>query len=58
MKTLLTVEDASKLLRLSKSKIHHLTAARKIPHYKLGGKLVFDEERLWRWVEEQEVALD
>jgi excisionase family DNA binding protein len=57
MKIYLSVAELSQKLRLQRSSVYELTSARRIPHFKLGGKLLFSEEDIERWVEKQRVDL-
>lgn len=47
----LTVKDAADLLRLSEKTLYNWASERKIPFLKVGGKLLFDEEALERFLE-------
>ena len=49
--TFLLVEEASELLRTSKSTLYKLTMNSKIPHYKFGRNLLFKKEELIQFVE-------
>ena len=50
-KEVLTLEEASLFLGLSKSQLYKLTGAGVIPHYKPGGKYIyFDRADLVEWV--------
>ena len=50
-KEVLTLEEASLFLGLSKSQLYKLTFAGAIPHYKPGGKYIyFDRADLVEWV--------
>jgi excisionase family DNA binding protein len=40
----MTVTEASKRIGISPSTLYQLVAARKIPHYRVGGKIIFQEE--------------
>ena len=44
------IDDASRLLNLSKSTIYKRTMSNDIPHYKPGGKLLFLQEELIAYV--------
>lgn len=49
-RTLLTLEEAARFLRLKKSYLYNLTYTKKIPFYKCGGrKLAFDRADLQEW---------
>ena len=50
MNKLLTVDDVSSLLRLSKSTIYSYVAKQKMPHIKLGTRVLFETKMLDDWV--------
>jgi excisionase family DNA binding protein len=50
---LITVKELSLQIRLSGSKIYSLVSQNKIPHYKLGGKILFTEYQITQWLSEQ-----
>lgn len=55
-KEVLTLEEASLFLGLSKSQLYKLTAFAAIPHYKPGGKYIyFDYADLIEWVRQNPV---
>lgn len=47
----LTINEASELIRLSKSKLYKMTMNKTIPHYKCGGKVLFKTQELIEFVE-------
>ena len=47
----LTVKELSKWIKLSESHIYFLVNKRKIPFAKLGGKLLFDKQKIREWIE-------
>jgi len=47
----LTANEASLLLRMSKSKLYKMTMCKSIPHYKCGGKVLFKTQELMDFVE-------
>lgn len=49
---ILTLDEASRLLKLSKSTIYNLVQRRKIPAYKLGRSWRFVKAYLIKWLEE------
>jgi excisionase family DNA binding protein len=55
MTALIDIEECSEFLHLSKSCIYKKTSAKSIPHIRIGGKLLFNPEKLKTWVEEHEV---
>ena len=52
----LTTGEACDLLRISSSSLYRLTAGRRVPHVKIGGKLLFPKEKLLDWVSSQAVT--
>ena len=50
---LLTVRELAKWLRLSESHIYSLVSKKKIPYNKVGGKVLFDKQKIKNWIEEQ-----
>lgn len=53
----LTIEKALEVMKtrsfeMSKSQLYKKVAARKIPHYHFGSRIVFDTEELLRWCEQ------
>jgi len=56
MPKMLTLPEAAERLRLSRSTIYHLTSGRAIPHFKIGQRLLFDEEELEAWLERHRVT--
>lgn len=49
----MTVEEVAQLLRISKSTIYKMTMDNRIPHYKVGAKLLFKRHELIDFVENQ-----
>ena len=43
---MLTVKQATQLLGISRSKLYQLISARKLVHYRIGGKILLDEADL------------
>lgn len=59
MKELLTIKEASVYLGIAKSYLYKLTSAKKIPHYKPNGKLVyFKRKKLYDWAIQNQVIPD
>ena len=52
---LLTVEELSQSLKLSKASIYTKVCRREIPHIKLGRILRFDREEISKWLDGQRV---
>ena len=50
MQNLINLEQACELLNLKKPTIYKKVCSRQIPFIKLGGKLLFDPEKLEAWV--------
>ncbi len=55
MGRLLTISEASELTRLTVKTLYTYTCKRLIPFTKLRGKVLFDEDRLIRWIQEHAV---
>ena len=51
MSKLLTPEEVSSLTRLKIKTIYAKCCRREIPYLKLGGKLLFDEDRIRKWID-------
>jgi excisionase family DNA binding protein len=51
----LVVGEAATLLRCSPKTLYAWTSARKIPHLKIGGRLLFDEVELEKWLEQFQI---
>lgn len=47
---ILTVSEAAELLRLKKSTIYFYVESRRLPHLKVGGKLLFEKAALIEWL--------
>ena len=47
----LTANEASEMLRMSLSKLYKMTMNKTIPHYKVGGKVLFKPQELMDFVE-------
>lgn len=54
-KDFLTVKELAEWIRLSKSKIYSLVAENKIPHVKVGGKILFVKSAILTWIESQTI---
>ncbi|KAA6326079.1 hypothetical protein EZS27_011826 [termite gut metagenome] len=55
-KNILSFEEASKFLNLSKSYLYKLTSGNLIPHYKPQGKMLyFEKEELEAWLRQNPV---
>lgn len=53
---LLTVAEAARFLRVSKSYLFKLTSSRAVPHVKIGRRVLFDREELIAWARSRRVA--
>lgn len=49
-KIYLNIKEAANYLRLAKQTVYQLTSTRKIPHYKVGRRLVFERSQLDQWI--------
>ncbi len=49
-KDYLNIDEASKLLSLSKKTLHNFTSQGKIPHFKKGNRLYFERTKLLEWL--------
>ena len=49
-KEVLNVEEASLMLRVSKSRVYHLVSSREIPHYKNGKNVLFKKSEIEEWL--------
>lgn len=52
-KDFLTVKELCEWIRLSRAKVYSLVTEKKIPHAKVGGKILFDKEKIKVWIENQ-----
>lgn len=50
MEPLLTIEEASKLTRLNTKTLYSYAEKKRIPHVKLGRRLLFSARELEEWV--------
>lgn len=46
----LSINEAAQLLGLSTSTLYKKTSARSIPFFKIGGRVLFEEEMLEQWI--------
>ena len=56
-KRLLTVDEASYYLGLTKTTLYTWTCQKKIPHVKIGRALRFDKAEMDAWVESKKIAV-
>ncbi len=47
---ILSVVEAAKILRLSKSKTYELIHDNQLPHVRLGGRYIVPEKALYEWI--------
>ena len=55
MDRLLSIQEASELLNLSIPTLYKMSCQRRIPIVKVNGRLLFSQERLQKWVEENTI---
>lgn len=51
VKQYLTVKELCEWIRLSRSTVYTLISENQIPHFKLGGKILFDREKIQNWID-------
>ena len=56
MKKLLTVEELSSMLRVSKSTVYRWVHYEFVPHLKIGGTVRFNENAIEKWLEARKIA--
>jgi excisionase family DNA binding protein len=54
--TVLKVEEAAEILRVSKSKVYQLIRENRLPHIKLDGRVVIPRARFLSWIENSVVG--
>jgi len=52
----LTVRELAKWIKLSESHVYFLVNQNKVPFAKLGGKLLFDKDKIRKWIEQNSIA--
>lgn len=52
---LLTVDEVTQLLKLSKGAVYQMIARREIPYLKIGRRIRFDKEEISKWLDRQRV---
>ena len=55
MEKLLTIKETSEIIGLKISTIYKYICCRKIPYVKLGGRVLFDVEKLKSWIHERSI---
>lgn len=53
----LTLQEAAEKVRRSPKTLYSWTSERKVPHRKVLGRLLFDEQELEHWMDEFSVAV-
>ena len=51
----LTVEDVSKITTLAKSTLYNYVYYQTIPFTKIGGRVVFEEDKIKKWLKGKEI---
>jgi excisionase family DNA binding protein len=51
----LTTNEASKIINLAKSTVYAYASKNKIPHYKIGGKILFTNADLISWIKSKKI---
>ncbi|UNC92418.1 excisionase family DNA-binding protein [Candidatus Contubernalis alkaliaceticus] len=54
VKEVLTVKDAASYMLSSTWKVYMMVKAGELPHFRVGGKILFRKETLDQWMAEQE----
>lgn len=54
----LNATEVAAFLRMSKRNIYLLTQLKKIPHFKIGKRIVFDREEIDGWMQTKKVKLE
>jgi excisionase family DNA binding protein len=49
---LLTVAEAAEMTRLSPRTLYNWASRKKVPHMKVGGRLLFDEGKMASWLDQ------
>lgn len=57
MKQYIDIDELAGLIHVSKSQIYMMTSTRRIPHLKVGRRVLFDPERIERWMIEKRVEV-
>ena len=55
MNNLLSIQEASGMLRLAVPTLYKYIYQKRIPYIKLGGRVLFDPEKLREWVQNKAV---
>lgn len=54
---LISVREAAQLLSISRSKVYGLIESKKVPHVRIGGRVLFREDLLESWIRDQVVEV-
>lgn len=57
-KPLLTVEEVMELTSIKRGTLYKLTSKRKIPHFKIGKKIIFKRDEVMEFIERFKVNAD
>jgi excisionase family DNA binding protein len=55
LKSFLTVEEVAELLNVAEKTVRKYVWERSIPYYKIGGHVLFNEQKLLDWIAEKEM---
>ena len=55
MQNLLSISETAKALNISVSSLYRLTSQHKIPHIKIGSRVVFQPDKIDAWLNSQAV---
>lgn len=55
---LIDMKEALAIIGVSESTLYHYAAEKKIPHYKIGSRLLFKESELADWIESKAVKVE
>lgn len=53
---LMTVRETAALLRLNEFTVYRMVASRRLPHIRIGRKVLIDRPRLERWIERRTIG--
>ena len=54
-KRFLTIKETSEYMNISASLLYKLVETKQIPHTRVGRKILFDRQRIERWINENSV---
>ena len=57
MEKLLSIGDIARMLDLSIATIYKYVCQKKIPYLKIGSRVLFDEDKLDKWLQSKEVEV-